>query len=591
MKTKRKGLKMLTFIVSALIIAPMGLSAKVAKAEDNLPKYLNTTVGGLYDINMYKDKASFGVLVGDDIKNTKYQLFYSDHGKMNVLYTGTDIETRSAKDNMVNLLCYDEGSYYSLDLNDGKMINKSEDYKKIADKVKEKYNRVNDGILCYEMSDNWYRYSMEDNYGYVTPNGVVVENLSYFSTKEFVSDGKLYEYATFHEMDESQNLHEKYYITQIDVNGNVNKYTANFDIPFETEIVALKISGNSGEMITRNEKDNNKYNIISIDLKDNKLIAENTVVANGNNEYASVDHNGNLWQVHDGIVEKFENGKWIGKYEVNNDMDSIKAYDDDNIIVYVSNRSSKPAIYTIINNAAVIAPQQPKTPNVQINSIQNGVLPITVNSVNKDAENIVDAANSTGFNDVELTIASGKDVKNGTGSLTVKAGANTVIKLPFSAIDASLLTDTAKIVLKATSLTDSDILKGLKDVKKVFEFDLSVVDGAKTTAIHNFANGTAEISLNLSDEDLKGLNKSNLAVFYYNESTKQFEQMDTTVNGNTITFKTPHFSQYVVAEKSSTNSKLPQTGAIIDSTVLEATGLIFVLAGCLILVVGRKKVN
>lgn len=293
------------------------------------------------------------------------------------------------------------------------------------------------------------------------------------------------------------------------------------------------------------------------------------------------------------MVEKYENGNWNAKYQVNSYMDGLTVYDDYNMIAFGYDSKTNKDYFSIINAVAPqpITPTQSndKTPNVVVNSVANGTLPITVNSVNKDSENVVDATSSTGFNDVEVTIADGKDIKGGTGSVTVKAGANIVIKLPFSAIDSSLLSDTSKVVLKASVLTGSYILNGIKGVKRVFEFDLNVIDGDKTTAIHNFANGTAEITLTLSDDDLKGLNESNLAVFYYNETTKQFEQMETTVSGNTVTFKTPHFSQYVIAEKSSDNSKLPQTGAIIDSNVLEIAGLIFVLAGCAVLIFGKKK--
>ena len=58
-----------------------------------------------------------------------------------------------------------------------------------------------------------------------------------------------------------------------------------------------------------------------------------------------------------------------------------------------------------------------------------------------------------------------------------------------------------------------------------------------------------EVTLALTDEDLKGLDRSKLVVLYYNEETKEYEEMKTVVDGNNVTFKTPHFSKFIVAEK------------------------------------------
>ena len=83
----------------------------------------------------------------------------------------------------------------------------------------------------------------------------------------------------------------------------------------------------------------------------------------------------------------------------------------------------------------------------------------------------------------------------------------------------------------------------------MFSFELLVTKEEGQVSIHNFADGEVEVTLALTDEDLKGLDRSKLVVLYYNEETKEYEQMETVVDGNNVTFKTPHFSKFIVAEK------------------------------------------
>ncbi len=151
-------------------------------------------------------------------------------------------------------------------------------------------------------------------------------------------------------------------------------------------------------------------------------------------------------------------------------------------------------------------------------------------------------------NSIKVEIRDIEAIKNGEGSLDVKNG-NHTISIPFNLIDSNLLKEDSVIIFEMNVIEDLSITTGIKGVKKVFEFNLFIKNGNENIQIHDFKDGFATIKLKLSDEELKGLNKDKLAVFYYNEVTGDFEIMETTINGNEITFKTNHFSKFIVAEK------------------------------------------
>lgn len=156
-------------------------------------------------------------------------------------------------------------------------------------------------------------------------------------------------------------------------------------------------------------------------------------------------------------------------------------------------------------------------------------------------------------NNFDVVLKDMEALKNGQGSL--KATLNNVnIKLPFSVIDSNLIDKNDVVTLRLNLLTGSEIIKDLKAVNKVFDFNLIINKENEGVNIHNFKDGVAEITISLSDEELEGLNKDKLKVYYYNEETKEFEVMETKVEDNNITFKTSHFSKYVIAEEIANNS-------------------------------------
>lgn len=264
------------------------------------------------------------------------------------------------------------------------------------------------------------------------------------------------------------------------------------------------------------------------------------------------------------------------------------------------------------------------------NQSQNTTLDIEVPTLNANDVNEIPVVSSktTNFN---IIIKDVEALKNGQGSLKLALN-NVTLNLPFSVIDKELLGENDTVSVKLELLSDSEIIKDLKAVNKVFDFNIVVNKENEGVKIHNFKDGVAEITISLSDEELEGLNKDKLKVYYYNEETNEFEAMETKVEGNDITFKTSHFSKYVIAEEivdntvvstpdkendtvtikpdeetnSNTNNSntstttdsegsknetgkgsLPQTGAVVSSSAILVVALGLVLVGGIVFF--RKK--
>ena len=154
---------------------------------------------------------------------------------------------------------------------------------------------------------------------------------------------------------------------------------------------------------------------------------------------------------------------------------------------------------------------------------------------------------------VEVTLTDIETIKNDKGAVNLKLNNGNKINLPFSILSDEMLEGAKDVKFEFAAKEDKKITGGLKAVNKVFSFELLVTKEDGQVSVHNFADGAAEITLALSDEDLKGLDRSKLVVLYYNEETKKYEEMETVVDGNNVTFKTTHFSKFVVAEKEVTS--------------------------------------
>lgn len=178
-------------------------------------------------------------------------------------------------------------------------------------------------------------------------------------------------------------------------------------------------------------------------------------------------------------------------------------------------------------------------------------IPLETLKPNEVTEVVVKSENTTNFN---LILKDIETIKDGEGSLKAILN-NVTLNLPFSVVDKDLIGENDTVSVKLDVLSDSKIIKDLKAVNKVFDFNLVVNKEGESVNIHNFKDGVAEITFALSDVELEGLNKDKLVVYYYNEETGKFEAMETKVDANNVTFKTSHFSKYVIAEE------------IVDNTV------------------------
>ncbi|MCF0148646.1 MAG: LPXTG cell wall anchor domain-containing protein, partial [Clostridium sp.] len=241
---------------------------------------------------------------------------------------------------------------------------------------------------------------------------------------------------------------------------------------------------------------------------------------------------------------------------------------------------------TVKNEEKPTIPTDPTNPNTPTIPGEGNIVEKIENPNGKNEVVITNPSN-----EIKLEIKDIEAIKSGNGYLEIKNGEN-IITLPFSLIDKDLLKEGSSIIFEMKVSEDTSITSGIKGVKKVFEFNLYVKNGNESTSIHNFKNGVATIKIKLSDEDLKGLNKNNLAVFYYNESTKKFEELETSINGNEVTFKTSHFSKFIIAEKVKNESgvTLPATGGNNPSYLL-ILAIIMVGIGSIIITSRNKKIK
>lgn len=258
-------------------------------------------------------------------------------------------------------------------------------------------------------------------------------------------------------------------------------------------------------------------------------------------------------------------------------------------------------------------PEEPNTPGDNGNVVvipSNDKVVAEVSKINPNDKNEIKVNTEASAKKVEVLIKDVESLKSGTGSLNITINNGVTMNLPLSTIDKSLLEGADNVTIKLDVVENSDIIKKIKAVNKVFDFNLIINKGNESLNIHNFKDGLAEVTLNLTDEDLKELNKDKLVVYYYNDVEKTFEAMETVVNGNKITFKTPHFSKYVVAEKvtdtnggsspseetnDNTNNNteigkgnLPETGSVVSNNVILVLAIGIVAIGGIMFFRKRK---
>lgn len=324
-------------------------------------------------------------------------------------------------------------------------------------------------------------------------------------------------------------------------------------------------------------------------------------------------------QIVDGnIIKKVDITNGLSKfYDINtensNEFSSTLYIQCDNYENYfISNNND----FMIVQKNKSYDPSQPEEPNTPGDNGNVVVIPsddkviAEVSKINPNDKNEIKVNTEASAKKVEVLIKDVESLKSGTGSLNITINNGVTMNLPLSTIDKSLLEGADNVTIKLDVVENSDIIKQIKAVNKIFDFNLIINKGNESLNIHNFKDGLAEVTLNLTDEDLKELNKDKLVVYYYNDVEKTFEAMETVVNGNKITFKTPHFSKYVVAEKvtdtnggsspseganDNTNNNtetgkgnLPETGSVVSNNVILVLAIGIVAIGGIMFFRKRK---
>lgn len=272
----------------------------------------------------------------------------------------------------------------------------------------------------------------------------------------------------------------------------------------------------------------------------------------------TVDANNNVWLLQSEnnhkYVCKIEDGKLVKKYEVFRMMDTLNVYDDENLMVsfdegytHITKKSTSDNNNGGNNNTTEDKNEVVVKP--EVNETVDGTTKVEVGTLTEGVTNIVEATVSEETSKVEVTLTDVETIKKGEGAVTVKLDNENKINLPFKVLSEEDLDGATEVTVEFKAEENNAITDGLKAVNKVFSFELLVTKEEGQVSVHNFADGEVEVTLALTDEDLKGLDRSKLVVLYYNEETKEYEEMETVVDGNNVTFKTPHFSKFIVAEK------------------------------------------
>lgn len=329
----------------------------------------------------------------------------------------------------------------------------------------------------------------------------------------------------------------------------------------------------------------------------------------------TVDANNNVWLLQSKnnhkYVCKIEDGKLVKKYEVFRMMDTLNVYDDENLMVsfdegytHITKKSTSDNNNGGNNNTTEDKNEVVVKP--EVNETVDGTTKVEVGTLTSGATNVIEATVGNNVDKVEVTLTDVETIKKGKGAVTVKLNDGNKINLPFSILSDEMLDGAKEVKVEFTAKEDKNITGGLKAVNKVFSFELLVTKEEGQVSIHNFADGEVEVTLALSDKELEGLDRSKLVVLYYNEETKEYEEMKTVVNGNNVTFKTTHFSKFIIAEKeiildnagngstgtttgttntgstttttnkkpATTSNKLVATGTVASTSVLTMLGLI-----------------
>ena len=477
-----------------------------------------------------------------------------------------------------------------------KIINKVNEERNINIDINDKYYTAKeDESFSYKNDTGSLRIRIYPNYANESIIQFGVDNNNYISGDNMYSGLVFndYIYAAKNDFD---------YI--IDVNNNSNLYIHQYtydDSWVRSNDSIIKVS--NGELISSGKIDfngewesyltdlNNRLYFKNYDgikqyrLEDNKYIFEENYNTMNNSGVIVKYNEKQIWLLESDNtkvnISKIENNKLDRILDVTAEVNQLvndnmkytntnmKVFNNDNIMLV---NGSGFAIIQKSSSGEPSNPVEPSTPEIPTTpenpgNNNEGTKPseekvvTEVTKINPNEKNEIPVKTTEGTKNIEVVIKDIEAIKNGNGSLNIATDNGVKINLPLSIIDKSLLEGAKNVTVKLDILENSDITKNVKGVNKVIDFNLIINKEDGTTNVHNFKDGLVEVKINLTDKDFEGLNKDKIVVYYYNDSTKAFEEMETVVNGNEVTFKTPHFSKYVIAEKMDTkNEETPANG-------------------------------
>lgn len=595
MKKTKKILALVVAYIFMIMLLPAGIIGKTAKAEESVKEMLQYSNLYVNSAVQYKDKALVSYFNEDGTKK-QYNYQTSNYDEVTNYRANLSAFTEGKEKNIIN-----GDSVYYVGYQDfiESVNNKAKVWSYKYNPDEEQYDNI-----YYEYNFEEDSLTEKDGFYYISDEekSFLLEEIN----REFKTNYSLNQFNDYISKETESYNSKEYNIYNFGVSNNSYSVVKSDDMTLVLDGYRdISICGDnkvlSYENIQEQGNDNYNYNntisifsvyengvLVKKSTIDHKRILYSYILENGcfvdlggksgsniyklndNNEMELTDTyegdiswererdiNNSLWLLtirdNNKYLSKVEDGKIVEKYLVDSDMHQMSVYDDNNFILWGWGESGH-KVTNVCNGKFVDLKPGEKNP-----SQEEPAKPEKPNTDNKDNGTIPkDTLDPNGVNNVtfenkydvyEATTSDIEAIKNGTGSFEFVIEDSVNMSIPFKVIDKALLENAKEVKVTCEKIEDSEIIKDLKAVNKVFDLSISVeYNDGSVKSIHKFADGTVEVKLTLTDEELKGLDRSKLKVFYYNEETKKFEMMKTKVEGNDITFITNHFSKFIIAE-------------------------------------------
>ncbi|MBD7910699.1 S8 family serine peptidase [Clostridium cibarium] len=147
---------------------------------------------------------------------------------------------------------------------------------------------------------------------------------------------------------------------------------------------------------------------------------------------------------------------------------------------------------------------------------------------------------------------------------------NTKIVLPSKLLE---LASTGTVSFDQKIYEDRDLLSTLKSIGEIIDLSLTNSHGK---VISDFNGNKVKVSIKITDDQLKNLDKGKLAAYYYDESTNTWKEIggEFLNESSEFVFETSHFTKFTIAEKLVDNKDgNPDNGAMNTNSTGNKSGL------------------